>query len=126
MKIKCQIKQFAAVLAIIIGVSIAAYAQRPPMAGGYRTFAADSEEALQAGTFAVEANNEKAGASMEFGKVLKAERQVVAGTNFRLCIEATDTSETKQFLVVVYRNLKNEFSLTTWKETECAPKEEEN
>jgi hypothetical protein len=63
--------------------------------------------------------------AIEFSRVLTAARQTVGGTNYRLCIEADvfnedDEAETKQFLVTVFRSLRNEFSLKSWSERKCA------
>jgi hypothetical protein len=55
-----------------------------------------------------------------------AERQVVAGTNYRLCLKVKQADETdagedaQDVKVVVFKNLKQEYSLKSWDEENCS------
>ena len=50
---------------------------------------------------------------------------MAAGTNYRLCLKVTTSGEANEadvtitVKVVVYRNLKGVFSLTSWVEEDC-------
>jgi hypothetical protein len=68
--------------------------------------------------FAVDAQAERKNLTIDLIAVEKAESQVVAGTNYRLCLKVTtsgaddEADVTITVRVVVYRNLKGEYSLT--------------
>jgi len=93
--------------------------------GGYREIAADDEGAVGAAEFAVKAESEKKEMTYKLVSVEKAESQVVAGINYRLCLKIgyhkqDDDVDTTEFVkVVVYRSLQKEFSLTSWTEENC-------
>lgn len=112
--------------AVLFLCATASVAQRPPTTGGYRSANVNDSDVRAAADFAVRDRAEKQMLEIGLERIGKAERQVVAGMNFRLCIQVTirEPSETTEELVwvqaVVYRNLKNEFSLTSWEETECS------
>lgn len=92
--------------------------------GGYKEISNEDETALAAADFAVNTKAEKDELTLSLVSLEKAERQTVAGANYRLClkIEVTEDEEKtqKQVLVVVYQNLQRVFSLTSWTEKECA------
>ncbi len=62
---------------------------------------------------------------IELVSVHKAERQVVAGSNYRLCLKVLSQGEkggadvTPFVKVVVYQNLKQEYKLTSWEISDC-------
>lgn len=97
-----------------------------PKTGGFKEIPADDPEARAAAEFAVE--NRGATQNLEIGltDVSKAESQVVAGVNYRLCLKITvraknsnEADEVQTVQVVVYRNLQREYKLTSWKEADC-------
>jgi hypothetical protein len=95
--------------------------------GGYKTASKTSAEVRAAANFAVKARSAKDRTTYRLAAIEKAETQVVAGTNYRLCLfvstvdkEAGVEIETSAFYqVVVFRNLKREFSLKSWAEADC-------
>jgi len=95
--------------------------------GGYKQSSKTDAGARAAAEFAVDAQAERKNLTIELVAVEKAETQVVAGTNFRLCLKITtsgaddESDVTITVKVVVYRNLKGEYSLTSWAEEDCAP-----
>jgi Aspartic acid proteinase inhibitor len=111
MKNKLQIRHILVALALGMLLTAAASAQR--VVGGYKSISADDKDAVAAAKFAA---GEK---EVELVSVVTAERQVVAGTNFKLCLEVNDDSGTKNFMAVVYHNLQNEYKLTSWDEQKC-------
>jgi leucyl aminopeptidase (aminopeptidase T) len=110
------------VLALLLGAVIVS-AQKT---GSYREIAKDDEGAAAAAEFAVKDQSEKKGLTYNLVSVEKAETQVVAGINYRLCLKVgyhkqDDDMDTTEFVrVVVYRNLQKEYSLTSWTEEQCS------
>ena len=115
------------VLAIALG-TIAASAQR---LGGYREIDKSDEGAAAAAEFAVKAESESKEMTYKLVSIEHAESQVVAGTNYRLCLKVgyhkqDDDVDTTEFVrVVVNRNLQNQHSLTSWTEENCGSDNEE-
>jgi len=112
-------------ITIILGVvcgSVMVSAQRT---GGYKEIAKDDEGAVAAAEFAVKDQSEKKEMTYKLVALEKAETQVVAGINYRLCLKVgyhkqDDDVDTTEFVrVVVNRNLQKEFSLSSWTEENC-------
>lgn len=99
--------------------------QRPPIVGGYKKIATDAPEVVSAARFAVSAQARKEGNKIKLISVDGAERQTVAGLNYRLCLkveiedEANNVIVTQDVKAIVFRSLKKEYSLTTWEEDDC-------
>lgn len=107
--------------AIVFGSVSASFAQRKPLIlGGYKTVSTTDEQVVAAAEFAVgkraEENSEQEGLTLV--SVEKAEMQPVQGVNFRLCMIVGLDEEQQPVKAVVYRNLKREFSLTSWEVVE--------
>ena len=64
--------------------------------------------------FAVKTQAEATGRPIQLVKILKAERQVVAGLNFRLGIEGADGSKHINARAVVWKKLDGTLVLTSW------------
>lgn len=97
-----------------------------PKTGAYKEISTDDAEALAAAKFAIKKNGQDENLEITLEEVLKAESQVVAGVNYRLCLKiafhAKDTNEADEVRtvqVVVYKNLQREYKLTSWKAAEC-------
>lgn len=92
--------------------------------GGYKKVSVSDPQVVAAADFAIEAQGEKAGAGIELLSIENAERQTVAGTNYKLCLQvniADGNSDEPydQFVIAeVFVSLKNEFSLKSWTATE--------
>ena len=91
--------------------------------GGYKQIDTDDERAVAAAEFAVEEQGRKMETTYKLVSVAKAESQVVAGVNYRLCLKVgyqKDDEDVEEFVrVIVYRNLQGEHSLTSWKQEDC-------
>lgn len=93
--------------------------------GGYREIDKADEGASTAAEFAVKAESEKKEITYKLVSIEHAETQTVAGINYRLCLKIgyhkqDDDMDTTEFVrVVVYRNLQNQYSLTSWTEENC-------
>lgn len=93
--------------------------------GGYREIDKADEGAGVAAEFAVKAESEKKEMTYKLVSIEHAETQTVAGINYRLCLKVgyhkpdEDAETTESVRVVVYRNLQNQYSLTSWTEENC-------
>ena len=91
------------------------------MVGNYRETAKDDAQVVSAANYAVEARNKaQKGASLEFVAVERAEKQVVAGTNYRLCLTVKTGGANQQATAIVYQNLQNKYALKSWTSGNCA------
>ena len=95
-----------------------------PMPGGYQKIEATDASAIAAANFAVKVEAKKRKAKIKIVSVNEAERQVVAGTNFRLCLKIELTEKNKNTIsqivqTVVFQNLKQKMSLTSWAKSDC-------
>ena len=116
-------------LAVVFGCAAANYAQqKSTVLGGFKVVSVTDAAVQEAAEFAVSDHSEKNEVSLEIVSIEKAERQVVAGTNFRMCIEvkivAEEDGDTQMVLAVVHKSLKGEFKLMSWKADGCVKKEE--
>lgn len=114
-----------AAFCIIFGAASTCFAQKDIITGGYSPIPASDRGAVAAAKYAVKAEAKKSRASVKFVSIKQAETQVVAGQNYRLCMEVTvtpkgaKTAVTKNVSAVVYKNLKQKLSLTSWEEAVC-------
>jgi len=115
----------AFVIAVVVALfgAVMVLAQKT---GGYREIDKADEGAAAAAEFAVKDQSEKKELSYKLVSVEKAETQVVAGINYRLCLKVSyqkqgeDTDTTEFVQVVVFRSLQKEYSLTSWSEEACS------
>ena len=113
-----------AALAVFFGCATANFAQvKPPMVGGYKVVSVDDAAVKAAAEFAVSDHSQKNEVSLEVVSISKAERQIVQGTNYRMCIEVKVIEEgnddTQFVLATVYQSLKKAYTLKSWKADGC-------
>ncbi len=91
-----------------------------PIEGGYGTADTKQADVAEAAKFAVKAQSAKTKMKFKLGEIGKAEIQVVAGLNYRLCMKVNAAGD-EYFWVqsVVYKNLKGKMSLTGWADSTC-------
>ena len=106
---------------LFLGVASSAAAQTDQIVGGYGDLSAESKDARQAADFAVKARSTKTGKNITLVRITKAEQQVVAGLNYRICMSVREGHK-KPYTVtaVVYQNLKNRRTLSKWRRGDCA------
>jgi hypothetical protein len=109
--------RFIVLAGLGLALSSAAVAQR--VLGGYKEAPVDDPEVVAAADFAVSDQGAKQETPIALVSVEKAERQVVAGTNFRLCLKVEVDDETQEVKVLVFRSLQKEYSLKSWEEASC-------
>jgi len=122
-------KTYTIVILLLIGISLGCAAAKAQRLGGYKEIDKTDEGATAAAEFAVKAESEKKEMTYKLVSLEHAESQVVAGINYRLCLKVgyhkqDDDVDTTEFVrVVVYRNLQNQYSLTSWTEENCGSDE---
>lgn len=125
MKMSLRAVTILVALGVAFGGVIAGLAQNRPIVGGYKSVSTDDPAVVEAAEFAVSNRSENNSVSLRLVSVERAERQVVAGTNFKLCLkvaladEDEDAGETQDVKVLVFRSLKNEHTLKSWDVAEC-------
>ena len=124
MKKNLQIMMVFTAFAVFFGCAATGFAQsKPPMVGGYKTVSVKDAGVVAAAEFAVSDYSEKNEVSLEIVEIQKAERQVVQGMNYRMCVEVKvveeDNDETQFVLVTVHQNLKRAYKLGSWKPDAC-------
>lgn len=112
-------------LVVIFACAGVCLAQKDVIAGGYGPISKDDAGVVAAAKYAVKTEGKKMRAAIKLVAVKQAESQVVAGQNYRLCMEVSikpkgaKTAVTKNIQAVVYKNLKQQLSLTSWEEAVC-------
>lgn len=115
----------SAFLGLFAIFAVSANAQK---VGGYKSIAADDAGARAAAAFAVKEQAKKTSQTLQLVSVEVAERQVVAGSNYKLCLivnkegDMGEEDEKLRVTVVVYQNLKQEYNLTSWNKSTCGQK----
>lgn len=120
-------KLFESVLiaAAVFGIYAAASsvsAQTDVIVGGYGENAVSDKDVVKAAGFAVKKEAGKTGKHITLVRIEKAETQVVAGINYRVCMTVRigrKGAAEKSVTAVVYKNLKNRMSLSRWEEGGC-------
>jgi hypothetical protein len=108
-----------AALNIVSGNQSAVFAQQGPIVGGYADASNSDPEVVAAARFAINTEKTKLHARISLVSIKHAEVQVVAGLNYRLCMRVKIKGKTRNVNVVVYKNLKQKYSLTSWSADGC-------
>lgn len=103
--------------AVVLTLATVSFAQK---VGGYETVAKTDPGVVAAADFAVQAQSGESEKGYQLEEIVKAERQVVQGSNYRLCLEVSaDGSDTFFVQAVVYVDLKGNRKLTSWVDSKC-------
>jgi Aspartic acid proteinase inhibitor len=108
-----------AVLGSFAGISSGAWAQKAPIVGAYADTSNADPEAVAAARFAIKAERQKLHGRLSLVSIKHAEVQVVSGFNYRLCMRVKVKGRIRNVKVVVYKNLKQKYSLTSWSANGC-------
>ncbi len=109
-------------LAVILGCVAVSFAQ--VKTGGFKKVSVSDAAVVMAAEFALSAQADKDDTGIELVSIETAERQTVAGANYKICMLVTLTDEYSeepydQFVsVLVFRSLKNQYTLKSWTEVE--------
>jgi Aspartic acid proteinase inhibitor/Sporulation and spore germination len=96
------------------GAAARAARQDGPIAGGYSDASVNDPEVIRAARFAVREESRRTGRRVTLVAVRRAEKQVVAGLNFRLLLSVRAEGTARDARAVVYQNLQNAYSLSSW------------
>lgn len=119
MKINLRAARTFAAFCVLAGGAAVCLGQPQRIAGGYGDISKKDATVVDAASFAIDRQAEK-NASVEMISVERAERQVVAGSNYRLCIAYNAGGKRQEATAVVYHNLRDEFALTSWTPGKCS------
>lgn len=86
---------------------------KPPLTGGFSEVKPD-EECKVAANFAVGEISKKLNEPLSLRGIVTAERQVVAGLNFRLELDLTKSNQPFRVHAIVWRKLDGSMELTSW------------
>lgn len=115
-------------LGLTFGCAITGLAQPRPNLGGYKEVPTDNPEVVAAAEFAVGEQGRKQESTIALVSIEKAESQVVAGVNYRLCMKVTvgdEDGESQDVKALVFRSLQKEYSLKSWEEESCGGSDSE-
>lgn len=114
MKKSWQVVIIIAALGMVLSCATTALAQMVPIAGGYAKTSTTSPEVVSAARYAAREQALKDSAIIFVDSIKSAEVQVVAGLNYRLSMRVIVYNKPEDVIVVVYKNLKREYSLSSW------------
>lgn len=103
----------AQIVILIGGILLATGCNDSPLPGGYSSVTTQSKEVTEAAEFAV-AEQSKTNTGLTLKSIESAKSQVVAGTNVELMLSVIDGGKTKTVRAVVYTDLDQKRSLTSW------------
>ena len=114
-------------LGLVLTCAGGAYAQGVVL-GGYKKVSTEDAGVKAAAEFAATAQGEKAEIEIEVLEISAAERQSVAGTNYRLCLKVSSAGEGEEAAeyyvkAIVYVDLKKNYKLTSWTDSDCGGEE---
>jgi hypothetical protein len=125
-------------LAIVFGCAGVGFGQddnNPPIVGGYSKVATNNPAVAAAADFAVSEQKRRQNGPLSLTEIKRAERQSVAGTNYRLClnVKAGDEDdagvEAWDVEAVVFEKLPrapgNKYKLTSWVKKDCGGSDSE-
>lgn len=125
MKNKLKLAFLLGLITLVFGVgeNVSAQNNNVPMVGGFKAVSVKDKAVVDAARFAVNSIAKSEEMELTLESIEQAERQVVAGTKYRLSLLLTyaDGGELYPLCItaVVFRNLKNVYSLTEWDSQVC-------
>jgi hypothetical protein len=126
---KNNLRIFFALTVFCMALACAASAFGQNKTGGYRSVSVSNQGVKDAADFALEIKASEMDAEFSLEGIIKAETQTVAGTNYRLCLQIYVPSQedetdgaTLYIKTVIFKSLKNEYSIKSWVEEDCAKK----
>ena len=89
----------------------------PP--GGYSAVNTNDPEIKAAAEFATAEQARRESVDLSLMEIVQAQKQVVAGLNYKMCLRMKSGSVTRTAVAVVYKNLQQQYSLTSFKWGKC-------
>jgi uncharacterized lipoprotein NlpE involved in copper resistance len=90
-----------------------------PLLGGYGPANTTDDRVREAANFAVADHGRRVNQTVHLQEISRAEQQIVAGINYRLCLKIQTNTGSRFAVAVVYRDLKAHYSLTDWTYGPC-------
>jgi hypothetical protein len=100
-------------------VNLSLRRRQSSLVGGYAPVDAADDSFRAAADFAVADEARRLNQVIRLEGIAQAERQIVAGTNYRFCLKVATSKGSQSAEVLVYQNLKGQYSLTSWTEGHC-------
>jgi hypothetical protein len=116
---KKKIRQLLAAATAFAAFCLAPTICQAQTAGGYSEISKTDKAVVAAANFAVETQSRK-GAPLKLVSIERAKRQIVAGSNYRMCLVVRQANKRREAVAVIYRNLQNQFKLTSWTPGKCS------
>jgi hypothetical protein len=107
---------------VFAGLAIQASAQQPMMVGGYADASIKDKEIRRAAAVAIRALSKSEHHSVTLVKINKAEKQVVSGMNYRVCMDVREggrRNRARTITAVVYEPIRKPMRLTNSQEGGC-------
>lgn len=114
---KKKLIQISFFVALLLGAYVVSASAQ--IAGGYGDTSVSDKDVKRAARLAISSRAKQVHHTVTLIRINKAEQQVVAGSNYRLCMRVRDGRRVRTITAVVYRDLKNKYSLTNWKSGGC-------
>ncbi len=114
-----------AFLFVVFACASTVFAQKQPVVGGYAKVSVKDKNVIRAAKFAVTERAKTQNTKVNLIEIKNAKMQVVAGRNYEICmltnyLNKRSNQLVDQFVrVIVYRNLKNKYQLTSWTQESC-------
>ena len=102
--------------ATLSGISLLAIPAPIPvknLPGGYSAVGL-TDDVKAAAEFAVQEQAKRDAVVLKLSDISKAERQIVAGVNYRLDVVVNQSGSLRKASVVVFKDLKSHYKLTSW------------
>jgi Aspartic acid proteinase inhibitor len=116
-KITGKILAFAGIY-LLIGGMFSLSAQQ--IVGNYRKISKSNAEVVAAAKFAVRQEKRvKGNRGLSLVSIERAASQIVAGRNYKICMKVKMNGKTQNATAVVFLNLQDKFSLTSWNKGVC-------
>jgi hypothetical protein len=119
MKKKLLLMLMSVAINAVMGCMLGLQAQEPPVAGGYQEASRTESDVVSAAKFAIKEEKRKKGVRLSLISIERAETQVVAGINYRLCLRVKIKGKIRSVRTVVYKNLQQKYALSSWEEGDC-------
>jgi hypothetical protein len=119
MKNKLLLMLMTVAINAVMGCMFGLQAQQPPVAGGYREASRTEPDVVSAAKFALREERRKKSVRLSLISIERAETQVVAGSNYRLCLRVKIRGKLRSVRTVVYKDLRQKYSLSSWEEDAC-------
>lgn len=118
---KKQIVYCSFVALFVFGIfAVSSQVSAQDITGAYGEASVTDKDVLKATKFALKSRSTQTGKRFTLVRIQKAESQLVAGMNYRVCLRVRDNRKRiSTITAVVYRDLKNRYSLSNWQAGGC-------